>query len=96
MIADFKEDLAISGKEKAVLNLAEGIALANYQFNKFFTKPKTNVLKTILVNEELNDDKIEELNNTIKSVYWVRNVVNTPVSHLNAIQLSEEVVNLGK
>lgn len=96
MIADFNENIAISGKEKVVLHLAEGLALSNYQFNKFFSKPKTNVLKSILVSNEISDEKIEELNNTIKSVYWVRNVVNTPVSHLNAIQLSEEVVNLGK
>jgi leucyl aminopeptidase len=96
MIAETVNDIAITGKEKAVLNLAEGIALSNYQFNKFFTKPKSNSLQTILVNDEISEEKIEELNNTIKAVFWARTAVNTPVSHLNAIQLSEEVVSLGK
>jgi len=83
------------GKEKSVLFLAEGLALANYQFNRFFSKPKNNKLESILVQEDIDDDKINELNNTIKSVYWTRNVVNTPVNNLNATQLSEEIVRLG-
>ncbi len=96
MIAEAVESIAVLGKEKSLLNVAEGIALSNYQFNKFFTKPKSNSLHTIFVNDEISGDKVEELNNTIKSVFWARTVVNTPVSHLNAVQLSDEVVSLGK
>jgi leucyl aminopeptidase len=96
LIAETDEQITLLGKEKAVLYLAEGIALANYQFNRFFTQAKNNKLAAILVNEEVDSDKVIELNNTIKAVYWTRNVVNTPVSHLNASQLAEEVVGLGK
>jgi leucyl aminopeptidase len=95
-IAESFEDIAIFGKEKSVLFLAEGIALTNYQFNRFFSKPKFNKLNTIIVSPDIDIDKINELNNTIKSVFWTRNVVNTPVSHLNASQLAEEIVGLGK
>ena len=96
LIADAFEQVTLIGKEKMVLFLAEGIALANYQFNRFFSKAKNNKLQTILVQEAINEDKLDELNNTLKSVYWTRNMVNTPVSHLNASQLAEEVVGLGK
>jgi leucyl aminopeptidase len=95
LVSDSIEEISLVGKEKYVLSVAEGIALANYQFNRFFTKAKSNKLQTIFVQEEINDDKMLELNNTIKSVYWTRDVVNTPVSHLNASQLAEEIVGLG-
>jgi len=95
LIADSSEEISLVGKEKYALSVAEGLALANYQFNRFFTKAKSNKLQTIFVQEEINDDKLHELNNTIKSVYWTRDVVNTPVSHLNATQLAEEIVGLG-
>jgi leucyl aminopeptidase len=95
-IAESDEQIALLGKEKSVFNLAEGIALANYQFNRFFSKAKNNNLQTILVQDDADEEKITEFNNTIKSVYWTRDVVNTPVSHLNASQLAEEVVGLGK
>jgi leucyl aminopeptidase len=48
-IADSHERISILGKEKAVISLAEGIALSNYQFNRFFSKPKSNKLNTILI-----------------------------------------------
>lgn len=95
-IADSFKEIVLFGNEKSILNLAEGLALANYQFNRFFTKPKNNLLETILVHNEIDDEKITELNNTIRSVYWARNAVNTPVNGLNAVQLSDEIVNLGK
>lgn len=95
MIAELIKEIAIIGKEKSVLYIAEGIALSNYQFNRFFTKPKSNTLQTIVVSEDIDKDKVDELNNTIKAVFWARTAVNTPVSHLNAVQLSEEVVSLG-
>lgn len=94
-VAESFEQISLFGKEKSVLFLAEGLALANYQFNRFFSKPKNNKLESILVQEDIDDDKINELNNTIKSVYWTRNVVNTPVNNLNATQLAEEIVRLG-
>lgn len=94
-IADSYKEIVLFGNENSILNLAEGLALANYQFNRFFSKPQKNVLESILVPEETDDEKIKELNNTIKSVYWARNVVNTPVNSLNAPQLSEEIVKLG-
>ncbi len=96
LISESFEQISVVGKDKSVLLVAEGLALANYQFNRFFSKPKNFKLETILVSEDIEDDKIVEINNTIKSIYWTRNVVNTPVSHLNATQLAEEIVELGK
>jgi leucyl aminopeptidase len=96
LIAESNDEINLIGKAKSLVFLAEGIALANYQFNQFFRNAKVNRLQSIIVQEDIDEDKIAELNDIIKSVYWTRNVVNTPVSHLNATQLAEEVVGLGK
>jgi len=96
LVAKEFSEIQIHAKEERALVLAEGIALANYQFLPHFSKPTKNCLLNILLNEEIDDQKINELNNIIKAVYWARNVVNTPVSHLNATQLADEVVKLGE
>lgn len=92
--ADF-ETVGIVGNDKTALFLAEGIALSSYQFNQHFTKPKTHKLNAILLSNEVNENKINELNNVIKAVFWARNSVNTPVSHLTAEQLANQIVELG-
>ncbi|MBI1837577.1 MAG: leucyl aminopeptidase [Flavobacteriia bacterium] len=95
-----KEAVSIQliGEESEVLNVAEGIAYANYQFIKYFkdSTKKTNQLKAIYVSDKVDKKKIEELNNVIKAVYWARDMVNEPVSYLNATKLSEEIELLGK
>ena len=64
LIAESIQEISVLGKEKSVIFLAEGIALANYQFNRFLTKAKVNKLQTILVQENVEEEKITELNNT--------------------------------
>lgn len=90
--------IQIIGEEETVLNVAEGIAYSNYQFNKYLkdASKSTNKLTAILVGEEISIKKIDELNNTIKAVFWARDMVNEPVSHLNAVQLSEQIEALAK
>lgn len=88
----------IIGEESAVLNVAEGIAYSNYQFIKYLkdASKQVNKLTAILVGDAVSTKRIEELNNTIKAVFWARDMVNEPVSHLNAVQLSEQIEALAK
>ena len=82
------------------LAFAEGIALGNYQFIKYkknSKKESTNTLKEIdIYSKKITDAEIDELNIIVNSVYQCRNLVNEPVSYLNATKLSEEIVALGK
>lgn len=83
----------------AVLALAEGIALANYQFLKYRknTDKDTHTLKTILVNsKDVATADTETLQITTDAVYKARTLVNEPANFLTAIQLSKEFVALGK
>ena len=86
----------IIGEENAVLCLAEGMALSNYQFNRFFKEPKTHKLEWIELDSKITEDKIVELNHIIKSVFWTRDMVNLPVNYLSATQLAENVALLGE
>jgi len=85
---------------KAVLALAEGIALSNYQFVKYKTKDvekDKHTLKSIFVNsKKVNVKDIERLQISVDAVAEARTLVNEPASTLNAVQLAKEFQRLGK
>ena len=78
------------------LFVAEGMALANYQFLKYFTDAakKENSLKSILVKAE--DESIQDLNALVGGTLHARDLVNEPLSFLTAVKFSEEMERLGK
>ena len=82
-----------------VIAFAEGLALSHYQFLKYFSKTdeKKNHLKEIQIHSQKVDDvQISELNILIESVYLTRNLVNEPLSYLNAEKLAEEIQTMGQ
>lgn len=90
----FEEVLIINIKkhEKELLATAEGIALANYQFNKYKTEPKNNSLKTIYLKKDfISFSHIEEMNIGIEATLWARDLVNEPVNRLNAENLADAI-----
>ncbi len=92
------DNITLVGNGCPILAIAEGLALSNYQFLKYFSdkEEKEYALKEILICGEVEDEKIDYLNNTIKAVYWARNMVNEPVCYLTAEKLAEEAQTLGK
>lgn len=81
------------------LAFAEGLALANYQFNKYKTNKenKFNTLQTILLrNTQSNAESIEMLNILVEATLTARTLVNEPVNYLNAPQLAKEIELLAK
>lgn len=86
-------------KNDDALCIAEGMILANYQFLKYFTKKDTkkNSLEAVFIKEvNLSVQKIDELMIVIESTYKARDLVNEPVSYLNAVKLSEEIEMMGE
>jgi len=81
--------------EKLSTYVAEGMALANYQFLKYFTdsESKKNSLKVIRIDE--SDAVIRKLNAVIDGVLHARDLVNEPLSYLTALQFSQDIVTLG-
>lgn len=78
----------------------EGLALSNYQFLEFFSEKKTNSLTTINISENSNytdaQFKVNELNTLIEANFIARNLINTPVSHLNATNLARSFAKYGE
>ncbi len=84
-----------SGQPAWVEALAEGIALSSYQFLKYFSKPeakKHSISRLGVLNG--NAATIKNLNARIHAVNLTRDLVNEPVSYLNAPQLGEDVAAL--
>ncbi len=74
-----------------VLAFAEGMALGNYQFIKYFSDKaeKSNTLQSIYVNEDIDEEAVAELNIVVRAVCYARDLVNEPVMQLNAHAMSE-------
>jgi leucyl aminopeptidase len=93
-----EKEIAITSHDKEALkNFIEGFYLANYQFLKYFKdkKKKKNKIKELLV-EGLSQKEIDELKNVLDSTLWARDLVNEPVSYLDAIQLAKEIKKKGE
>jgi leucyl aminopeptidase len=88
-----------AGSPEMVMALAEGLALSSYRFSKYFTgkdKKKKSLKDLGIFSEEIENSRIKELSNLVKAVYYTRDLVNEPVSWLNAVKLSEEIARLGE
>ncbi|MFW5663200.1 MAG: peptidase M17, partial [Bacteroidota bacterium] len=96
------EDITIEGdtdKKEILLAYAEGLALSNYQFLKYFSDPdkKKYSLKTVSVfNKEVKAKDLELLSIICESVYIARDLVNEPLSYLTAEKLADEAKALSK
>jgi leucyl aminopeptidase len=86
---------------EALLAFTEGFALSAYRFVKYFKheeriKKLFSVSQIDLYHGALNESDAENLNHLIKSVFWVRDMVNEPVSVMNAVRFSKEVALRGQ
>jgi leucyl aminopeptidase len=89
----------IDGSCDAVLAFAEGLALANYQFIKYFKDQdkKKSSLEEIRLACPLAEDKcIENLQHLVDAVYKTRDLINEPASFLTAEKLASEIEKMGK
>jgi leucyl aminopeptidase len=86
-------------KDEHLLALAEGIALSNYQFlnYKVNKEKEANSLAQIeLVSKTLKDPLLNRLQIIVQATCKARDLVNEPVSTLDAVALSREFQKLGK
>ena len=90
------EEVTIIGETEKLIYVAEGLAMSNYQFLKYFKDADklSHKLNAINLQEDVEDTSIEDLNNVLKAVFWARDMVNEPVSYLSAVKLSEEIETL--
>jgi leucyl aminopeptidase len=86
-----------TGNQEFTEAFCEGLALASYQFLKYFSKPdeKRNTLQRLGILHG-NPAMVKELNARIEAVKLCRDLVNEPVNALNAPKLGQEAVRIGR
>ncbi|MCF8258231.1 MAG: leucyl aminopeptidase [Flavobacteriales bacterium] len=81
-----------------VLQLCEGMALANYQFLTYRTgdKAKPNSLKELMVSDpSIAQDDLAEVTHLVAATCIARDLVNEPPATLTATELGKRVMALG-
>jgi len=89
----------LSADTYAAVLIAEGMALANYQFLKYRSDAKkiANSLQRIFFTKNsITVKDLAQLTTTIDAIYRVRTLVNEPLNYLSAEQLSREIGLMGK
>ncbi len=80
-----------------ILALAEGIALASYEFTKYKTnKKEAFALEILVVSPGLSGCRIAAMNRVVEAVCIARDLVNEPVGYLNAERLGQSILDLAK
>jgi leucyl aminopeptidase len=88
----------LSEVSAAGLRLAEGAALANYQFVKYkkdAEKLAYSLEQLKISSDSADAESVEALNIAIAAIYKTRDLVNEPLNYLSAVQLSEAIAAMG-
>ncbi len=78
--------------------LVEGLLLVNYRFDKYVTRKERKEFfpdEISIYCPYLNDDDITRLRSVCEAVYLARDLVNEPLSHLNASGLADRLRDMG-
>lgn len=76
-----------------------GLIISNYRFDKYLSKPdeKAAFPGTVLIySPYLRDEDVERLQRICEAVYLTRDLVNEPLSHLNAVGLADRIKAMGE
>ncbi len=88
--------ITIESKTKLIGAFIEGVLLSNYQFLKYFSEKTKNTLSEIKVLGPISKNETDEIQNITSATNVAKDLVNEPVSFLNAPQIAKEIKKLGK
>lgn len=83
---------------KAIIDLAEGLALGSYQFVKYRSataKKQWNLEKINFIGTEVSEKEVDTLAVIVDAVFIARDLVNEPASYLNAEKLADSFSEMG-
>ncbi|KAB2859527.1 MAG: leucyl aminopeptidase [Flavobacteriales bacterium] len=90
------KDLIISSTTSTIVAFIEALLLTNYQFLKYYTEKKENSLKNVGLVAKITASELSEIVTVATATNIAKDLVNEPVSYLNATQLANEAKKLGK
>jgi leucyl aminopeptidase len=80
-----------------LINLAEGLALKDYRFEKYKKDPCAFVLKSIAFDKsKISSEEADLLVSKLKAIYLSRDLVNEPANILTAVELANRIKTAGK
>lgn len=84
----------------AIEDFTEGLLLSMYAFDKYKSKDEEEKKKIypskLLLYGDINKADLKWLTDVTDAVYFVRDLINEPVNHLNATALASSVQKIGK
>jgi len=93
------KEVSVSGENRdKILAFLEGFLLSDYQFLKYFkdADKRRHTINKLYVHGNCTQKDLNDLQNLVTSVYWARDMVNEPVSFMDAPQLAKEIKEKGK
>ncbi len=90
--------VSLTAGEEGYLAMAEGCALGSYQFNKYQSDKgsQQGILSIDFTLSGITDNELIELSANVEAVFLARDMINEPVSHLNAVKLAQNFELMGK
>ncbi|WP_336294474.1 leucyl aminopeptidase family protein [Bartonella sp. CB169] len=82
----------LEGTASHEINSYLGLAFGSYQFNRYRQNPSSKPL-SIHINDTID---LDELQRIYETVFFVRNLINTPANDMNPDALEKEARQLGK
>ena len=89
-------EITLSSQVATTIDFIEGLLLSDYQFLKYLTEKKENTLKKVSVIAKVASSELEEIAVLSEATNFAKDLVNEPVSFLNATQLGEEAKKIAK
>lgn len=89
----------LPGQREELIAFSEGMALKNYQFLKYKSKPeeKLHSLSSIYIcSDSLEEEDVAKLNIVVDATSRCRNLVNEPVAYLNSVNFAQEIERMAK
>lgn len=89
----------LTSKEEVSALFAEGFGLSAYEFlhhRKDAAKTAHGVSELCFVDDAISPKKLQELQAQVNATLWVRDLVNEPLSHMTALDLSQAFERKGK
>lgn len=74
----------------------EGLMLSSYRFDRYKSEKKNYPCEVEVIYSQMPPLHLKELENKVNATFEARDLVNEPVSFLDAIQLGKEIQLLGK
>ena len=97
MESDHVKELAISAEgtlPEEVMAVVEGLTLADYSFDRYYSKERYHLQSLIIDKLFLKSDELEAAQRLWNRIFWCREWVNLPVQDLNAASFADELASI--